>query len=96
MVEVELRREKSLACKGNSYPTCVNRDPAPPPLFGNIGGCSTAAGWVENQIAGVGGHENAPCDHFRVGLDYVTLLTRVKSPPRIRPQIRDGNDWEIL
>ena len=37
----------------------INRDPAPTPLLGNGGGCSSAASRVQHQIAWVGCHEDA-------------------------------------
>ena len=37
----------------------VDGDPAPAPLLGDIGGGAGAAGGVEDEVAGVGGHEDA-------------------------------------
>ena len=37
----------------------VDRDPATAPLLGNVGCCARAAGWIEDEIAGIGCHENA-------------------------------------
>ncbi len=37
----------------------VDGDPAPAPLLGDIGGGAGAAGGVEDEVAGVGGHEEA-------------------------------------
>lgn len=50
--------EDALAREGQGHPACVYRDPAPPPLLGNIGGCARAAGGVQDEVAGIGGHEN--------------------------------------
>ena len=40
----------------------VDSDPAPAPLFGDIGGRAGAAGRVEHEVAGIGGHKDAALD----------------------------------
>ena len=41
----------------------VDGDPAPAPLLGDVGRGARAAGRVQHQVAGVGGHQNAALDH---------------------------------
>ena len=40
----------------------VDGDPAAAPLLGDVGGGAGAAGGVEDEVAGVGGHEDAAFD----------------------------------
>ena len=44
----------------------VDGDPAPAPLLGDIGGGAGAAGRVQHQIAGIGGHEDAALNQLFV------------------------------
>jgi hypothetical protein len=58
-----------------------------PPLLGDISCRAAAAGWIEHQIAGVGGHEDATGDNSRIRLHDIPLLTSVKSPPKVNPVV---------
>ena len=49
-------------------------DPAPAPLLGDIGGGAAAAGGVEHQVAGVGGHQEAALDDSVIRLNDVDLV----------------------
>ncbi|MBS1225690.1 MAG: hypothetical protein H6R24_2368 [Proteobacteria bacterium] len=49
----------------------VDGDPAPAPLFGDVGGGTGTAGGIEDQIAGVGGHEEATLHGLGNGLYYL-------------------------
>ena len=46
----------------------VDGDPAPPPLLGDSGRGSGAAGRVQHQIAGIRGHQDTACNNFCIGL----------------------------
>jgi hypothetical protein len=72
-VVVELRRHQPLAGDGQSHAAGIAGNPAPSPLLGAVGGSAGAAGGVEDQVARVGGHQNAALDDFGVGLDGVEL-----------------------
>ena len=52
----------------------VDGDPAPAPLLGDVGGGAGAAGGIEDEVAGVGGHQQATFYHFGVGLDDIDLV----------------------
>ena len=54
----------------------VDGDPAPAPLLGDEGGGARAAGWVEDQIAGVGGHEEATFNDLRRTLNDICFVFR--------------------
>ena len=69
----------------------IDGDPAAAPLLGDVGGCAGTAGWVDNEVAGVGGHEDAAFDDLCVRLDNIDLTFRERSSPRIHPNIRNGN-----
>ena len=62
------------AGEGKRDPRCVDSDPASTPLLGDIGGCAGAAGRIQNEIAGVGGHEDATFDQPFVCLNNVYLI----------------------
>ena len=62
---------------------CVDGDPAPTPLLGDIGGCAGAASWVEYKVTGICSHEDATLDDFLRGLDNIYLSRE----PRIFPVI---------
>ena len=49
----------------------VAGDPAPAPLLGDISGGSGTAGGVEDEVAGVGGHEEAAFDDLLCCLDNI-------------------------
>ena len=49
-----------------SHAGSVNGDPAAAPLLGDVGSGAGAAGWVEDEVAGVGGHEDATLDDSSV------------------------------
>jgi hypothetical protein len=83
-VVVELCSHQPLAGDGERYAAGIAGDPAPPPLLGAVGGGAGAAGGVEDQVARVGGHQNAALDDFGVGLDGVEFLC---FPPRIAPNV---------
>ena len=52
----------------------VAGNPAAAPFFGDVGGGSAAAGGVEYQVAGVGGHQNAAFDNAGIGLHDINFL----------------------
>ncbi len=51
----------------------VDGDPAAAPLLGDVGGRAGTAGGVEDEVAGVGGHENALCDDRGIRLHNINL-----------------------
>ena len=59
LVVVEDGGHQSLLGQRQRHAGGVAGDPAPAPLLGDEGGGAAAAGGVEDQIAGVGGHEDA-------------------------------------
>ena len=69
------------------HPRGVYGDPATAPLLGDISRCARAASRVENEVAGVGGHEYAAFYHLRVGLNHVSLVVGEIAGARIGPDI---------
>jgi hypothetical protein len=57
-------------------------------MFGDIGGCARAAGWVEHEIAGVRCHQ----DTALYGIDFLWAVDRhsriVQLPPTQRAECR--------
>ncbi len=82
-----LRRHQARPGERQRDPAGVDRDPAPTPLLGDVGGRAGAAGRVEDEVAGVGGHEEAALDHSVVRLDNVDLGVGEPANRSVRPQI---------
>ena len=74
----------------------IDRDPAPPPLLGDVRCRAGATGRVEHQIARVSGHQNATLDYPRCGLDDVGLWVRESAGHRICPDVRDRADGKVV
>ena len=55
---------------------CVDGDPAPAPLLGDIGRGAGAAGGVQHEVAGVGGHQDAALENLSIRLHNEYLLIR--------------------
>ncbi len=53
----------------------VDGDPAAAPLFGDIGGGAGAAGGVEDEVAGIGGHQETALNDFCCCLDDIDLVS---------------------
>ena len=51
----------------------VDGDPAAAPLLGDIGGGAGAAGRVEHEVAGVGGHQDTTLNHLGIRLNDIDL-----------------------
>ena len=51
----------------------IDGDPAAAPLLGHIGRGAGTAGGVQHQITGIGGHEDATFDDFRVCLNDINF-----------------------
>ena len=64
----------------------VDGDPPPAPLLRDVGRRAAAAGRVEDEVAGVGGHQDAALDDLRVGLDDVDLVDRRIRDLQCRPR----------
>ena len=67
-----------------------------PHCSATVGGGAGAAGRVEHEVAGVGGHEDAALDHLRVRLDHIDLFVRERPSARIRPNVGDRNDRKVI
>jgi len=74
------------AGQGESDAAGVAGDPAAAPLLGDIGGGAAAASGVEDEVAGVGGHQDAAFDDPCVGLHNVGFVGRsAKVSPHVVP-----------
>ena len=71
----------------------VAGDPAAAPLFGDDGGGAGAAGRVEDEVAGIGGHENASLSDRGGRLDHINF---VSSNGNVIPNVRQVIRWEIV
>ncbi len=68
-----LRRHQAGARQRQRDTRGVDRDPATTPLLGDVGGGAGAAGWVEDEVTGIGGHEQTTLDDFCCCLYHVDL-----------------------
>jgi hypothetical protein len=68
------RRHQPRARERQRYAARVDAYPPAPPLLGEVRRRPGAARGVEHEVAGVGRHEKAALDDFRVGLDNVVLV----------------------
>ena len=65
----------------------VDGDPAAAPLLGDVGGGAGATGRVEDEITGVGRHQDAALDDTSSCLYNVHLLVTKPRLPRVVPDI---------
>jgi hypothetical protein len=84
------------AGQSQGHPAGVNRDPATSPLLGRIGRGAAAAGGVEDEIAGVGGHEDATFNHLCIRLNNIYVLNSKCALDCICPHIVIRSYWEII
>ena len=63
----------------------VDGDPTAAPLLGDIGCGAGTAGGIENEVAGVGGHEEAALDDRWPCLNYIPLFRLLV--PSIGPDV---------
>ena len=68
--------QEALPGQGGRNATRINHYPSPTPLFGDVSGGATAAGGVEDEVAGVGGHEETTLDDFGHCLNDIHLVCR--------------------
>ena len=95
LVVVEDGAHQALFGEGDRHARGVAGDPAAAPLLGDVGGRAGAAGGVEDQVAGVGGHEEAARDDLRQRLDDVySRWSRTHSSP-YPPNVRDRRNGKV-
>lgn len=71
VVVIEQRSHQPLFAQGEGHTRGVAGDPASALFFCYVGGSAGATGWVEDEVARVGGHEKATGDDFRCSLYYI-------------------------
>ena len=74
----------------------VAGDPAAAPLLSNEGRGTGTAGGIEDEVAGVGGHEEATLHRHRARLNHIHLPFREARRHGVVPQVRQRYYWEIL
>ena len=67
----------------------VDGNPAAPPLLGHVGRGAGAAGGVQHQVAGVGGHQDAALYDFGTGFHDKTTRFMEASRDCVRPSVVD-------
>jgi hypothetical protein len=95
-VERELARHEARTGERQGHAARVDRDPAATPLLGDVGRGARSAGGIEDEVAGVGGHEDAALDDFSVGLHDVHLRVAKARRGGVLPQIVEGEEWEVV
>jgi len=85
---VETARQEALTCQGNRYTAGVNGYPPSAPTLRDVGGGAGATSGIEDEIAGVGGHEETAFDNFVSCLDDIYLrISAALNPTDICPYI---------
>jgi hypothetical protein len=93
---VEACREQPLARERERDARRVDGDPAAAPLFGDVDGCAAAAGGVEDEVAGVGRHKNAPLNGLAWCLHYVQSVRSEPALDRVSPLGSDRRKWKVV
>src|SRR5438132_1199767 len=70
--------------------------PAACPLLGDVGGGAGATGGIEDEVAGVGGHENCTLNHFCTALHNIYLRIVESALLCIYPQVCDGSNGVVI
>jgi hypothetical protein len=86
-VIVEAGGHQPLLGQRDRHARGVAGDPAPPPFLGDEGGGAGAAGRIEHQIAGIGGHQHAAFNNLHGRLDDIHLFFREAAGTHIRPNV---------
>ena len=84
-VVIEGRCHQALLRQSNCHTGCITSNPAAAPLLGYISGGT--AGDVQNQVAGVCGHEHTASNYFVICLDNIYFVICKTSCSGIRPKI---------
>ena len=74
----------------------VDGDPAAAPLLGDVRGGAGAAGGVEDEVAGVGGHEDAALDGLRARLNNVDLIVCEAAGAGVTPEFGHLHHREVI
>ncbi len=82
-------RQEPLTSKCQRHAAGIASDPAPPPLLGNIRRRPAAASGIDNEVAGIGGHEKAAFDNCRQCLNYVKFIGGKSACLSVSPKIRE-------
>jgi hypothetical protein len=92
---IVLRAHQPRARKRECHARGVYSDPTSTPVFRNGGRRARAAGRIEHEIAGVGGHQDAALDNFFLGrLDDVDFVHRA-SRLGVGPKVGYRENWKI-
>lgn len=71
---VKAGRHQPLLGQGDGYARGVAGNPATAPFFSDVGCGAAAASGVQDEVAGVGGHEHAAFDYLVSSLNDIHLL----------------------
>lgn len=93
---VEDGGHETLLCEGYRDAGGVAGDPAPAPPLSDVGSGPGAAGGVEDEVAGVGGHEEATFDDFCSSLHDENFVFGETSDSSVCPNIVVGDVGEIF
>ena len=93
VVIVKGRRHQTLLRQSNRHTGSIAGDPAAAPLLGYISSGTAAAGNVQNQVTGIGGHQYTTLNDFGRSLNNINYS---HIPARIIPCIGKRDDREII
>jgi hypothetical protein len=75
---------------GRQAPVALDRSP------GAVGGRPRAAGRVENQVAGICGHQEAALDQLRRGFNDVFLVGSIASDAGVVPKVVQRESRKVI
>ena len=92
-----LRGHQSSAGQREGHAAGVDRDPAPAPLLGDVGGRARSTGRVEDEVTRVSGHQKAPFGSTCGSLYDVDLRVRpALYSADIGPSVRKHKSGKIV
>src|SRR5206468_10983353 len=74
----------------------IDRDPASSPLLGHISCRAAPASRIENQIAGIGRHQDATRHCSCCRLHYVNFRVTITALSRIVPNVGANLIWKVF
>ena len=95
-VVVEFGGEEALAGQGDGDAGGVDSDPAAAPLLGDVGRRAAPAGGVEDEVAGVGGHEHTTFNNCRSSLHHINFALAKSTGYGIDPSIGKNFQAKIV
>src|ERR1700722_3943324 len=93
---IKHRRHQSLLGERGSNAGSVTSNPPASPLLRHISCCSAAASYVQNQIAGISGHQQTALNDLSACFDDIGFLRCKTSNNCVLPKTRYRLVWKVV